>query len=133
MYFAIDKFPAYGGCRNLTVRELQREPVAHVGGRVRKEAPATLYCGSRCDLKMRSVRPGCPFGRVDRLAPSALPWPLHLVKEKLGVDVLDIHAGGVDLIFPHHEDEIARVARILAATVRSYGCTANPDDVRAPR
>ena len=23
-------------------------------------------------------------------------------------DVLDIHAGGVDLIFPHHEDEIAQ-------------------------
>ena len=25
-----------------------------------------------------------------------------------GTDVLDIHAGGVDLIFPHHEDEIAQ-------------------------
>ena len=27
---------------------------------------------------------------------------------QLGTDVLDIHAGGVDLIFPHHEDEIAQ-------------------------
>ena len=26
----------------------------------------------------------------------------------MGTDVLDIHAGGVDLIFPHHEDEIAQ-------------------------
>src|SRR5438309_12031117 len=24
-----------------------------------------------------------------------------------GTETLDIHAGGVDLIFPHHEDEIA--------------------------
>ena len=24
------------------------------------------------------------------------------------MDVLDLHAGGVDLIFPHHEDEIAQ-------------------------
>jgi cysteinyl-tRNA synthetase len=33
---------------------------------------------------------------------------LSLVKEKFGRDVLDIHAGAVDLIFPHHEDEIAQ-------------------------
>jgi cysteinyl-tRNA synthetase len=33
---------------------------------------------------------------------------LDLVGAKYGVDVLDIHAGGVDLIFPHHEDEIAQ-------------------------
>jgi cysteinyl-tRNA synthetase len=32
---------------------------------------------------------------------------LDLIKA-MGVDVLDIHAGGVDLIFPHHEDEIAQ-------------------------
>ena len=33
---------------------------------------------------------------------------LELIHERLGTDVLDIHAGGVDLIFPHHEDEIAQ-------------------------
>ena len=33
---------------------------------------------------------------------------LELVGEHCGTDVLDIHAGGVDLIFPHHEDEIAQ-------------------------
>jgi cysteinyl-tRNA synthetase len=33
---------------------------------------------------------------------------LELLQMRLGVDVLDIHAGGVDLIFPHHEDEIAQ-------------------------
>jgi cysteinyl-tRNA synthetase len=33
---------------------------------------------------------------------------LDLVGGKFGADVLDIHAGGVDLIFPHHEDEIAQ-------------------------
>ena len=33
---------------------------------------------------------------------------LDLVGEELGTEVLDIHAGGVDLIFPHHEDEIAQ-------------------------
>ena len=33
---------------------------------------------------------------------------LELIGEKWGTQVLDIHAGGVDLIFPHHEDEIAQ-------------------------
>jgi cysteinyl-tRNA synthetase len=33
---------------------------------------------------------------------------LALIGERWGTDVLDIHAGGVDLIFPHHEDEIAQ-------------------------
>jgi cysteinyl-tRNA synthetase len=33
---------------------------------------------------------------------------LELIGRRYGVKVLDIHTGGVDLIFPHHEDEIAQ-------------------------
>jgi cysteinyl-tRNA synthetase len=33
---------------------------------------------------------------------------LELLRRTQGTEVLDIHAGGVDLIFPHHEDEIAQ-------------------------
>lgn len=33
---------------------------------------------------------------------------LELIGRELGTDVLDIHAGGIDLVFPHHEDEIAQ-------------------------
>ncbi|HSS51343.1 MAG TPA: DALR domain-containing protein, partial [Thermoanaerobaculia bacterium] len=33
---------------------------------------------------------------------------LDLLGKKWGEQTLDIHAGGVDLIFPHHEDEIAQ-------------------------
>ena len=50
-----------------------------------------------------------PFGRGRpgwHLECSAMA--LDLVGEQFGTDVLDIHAGGVDLIFPHHEDEIAQ-------------------------
>jgi cysteinyl-tRNA synthetase len=50
-----------------------------------------------------------PFGRGRpgwHLECSAMA--LDLVAKELGADVLDIHAGGVDLIFPHHEDEIAQ-------------------------
>jgi cysteinyl-tRNA synthetase len=33
---------------------------------------------------------------------------LREIRSKFGVETLDIHAGGVDLIFPHHENEIAQ-------------------------
>ena len=50
-----------------------------------------------------------PFGRGRpgwHLECSAMA--LALLDGHWGTDVLDIHAGGVDLIFPHHEDEIAQ-------------------------
>ena len=36
----------------------------------------------------------------------------------------DIHTGGVDLIFPHHENEIAQSRRPPASTSSTSGCTA---------
>src|SRR2546422_10117308 len=50
-----------------------------------------------------------PFGRGRpgwHLECSAMS--LHEIGTRFGVETLDIHAGGVDLIFPHHEDEIAQ-------------------------
>src|SRR3989441_9513978 len=42
---------------------------------------------------------------------------LHEIGTRFGVETLDIHAGGVVLIFPHHEDEIAQSE---AATGRPF-------------
>ena len=50
-----------------------------------------------------------PFGRGRpgwHLECSAMS--LDEIGRRFGVQTLDIHAGGVDLIFPHHEDEIAQ-------------------------
>jgi cysteinyl-tRNA synthetase len=50
-----------------------------------------------------------PFGRGRpgwHLECSAMA--LELIGERYGASVLDIHTGGVDLIFPHLEDEIAQ-------------------------
>src|SRR2546426_922918 len=59
-----------------------------------------------------------PFGRGRpgwHLECSAMS--LYEVGTRFGVETLDIHAGGVDLIFPHHEDEIAQSE---AATGRPF-------------
>jgi cysteinyl-tRNA synthetase len=50
-----------------------------------------------------------PFGRGRpgwHLECSAMA--LTEIRQRFGVETLDIHAGGVDLVFPHHENEIAQ-------------------------
>ena len=32
-------------------------------------------------------------------------------------DTLDLHAGGVDLVFPHHENEVAQSVRDACASL----------------
>ena len=50
---------------------------------------------------------------------SARRWRSTWSARSYGVDVLDIHAGGVDLIFPHHEDEIAQSCAFTGKPVRA--------------
>ena len=42
-----------------------------------------------------------------------------MVRERLG-DTIDIHAGGADLIFPHHENEIAQSEAVTGKPLANY-------------
>ena len=44
----------------------------------------------------------------------------------------DLHSGGVDLIFPHHENEIAQSERLLARHLPVIGFTRCSFDGREP-
>jgi cysteinyl-tRNA synthetase len=112
VYFAIGRFPAYGRLSRLDTRELK----AGAGGRVSADEYAkedardfVLWKAARDDDEKVGAAWDAPFGRGRpgwHLECSAMA--LDLVSARYGRDVLDIHAGGVDLIFPHHEDEIAQ-------------------------
>jgi cysteinyl-tRNA synthetase len=112
VYFAIGRFPAYGRLSHLDTRELK----AGAGGRVSSDEYAkedardfVLWKAARPDDESVGAAWDAPFGRGRpgwHLECSAMA--LDLVGEWSGRDILDIHAGGVDLIFPHHEDEIAQ-------------------------
>jgi cysteinyl-tRNA synthetase len=112
VYFAIDRFPAYGKLSRLDTRELR----TGAGGRVSADEYAkenardfVLWKAAREEDERVGAAWDAPFGRGRpgwHLECSAMA--LDLLKEAFGRDVLDIHAGGVDLIFPHHEDEIAQ-------------------------
>jgi cysteinyl-tRNA synthetase len=100
VYFEVAKFPDYGKLSGRT------EESGMVG--VRKE----LEPGKRDprDFALwKSAKPGEPSWSSP-WGPGRPGWHIEcsaMVRQTLG-DQIDIHAGGEDLIFPHHENEIAQ-------------------------
>ena len=105
VYYSVESFPQYGKLSGNTLEHLQ----SGAGGRVsdenqsRKRHPADFMLwkpDSHHIMKWDS-----PWG-------VGYPgWHIEcsvMAQELLGRDVIDIHTGGEDLIFPHHECEIAQ-------------------------
>jgi len=110
VYFAIAKFPTYGRLSQLDKREIK------VGARVASDEyakgdPSDFALWKKADAEDEGVGAAwdAPFGRGRpgwHLECSAMA--LEEIGKHAGVQTLDIHAGGIDLIFPHHENEIAQ-------------------------
>ena len=112
VYFSIDRFPAYGRLSRLDLRELKTGASERVTSDEYAKEDArdfVLWKAARAEDEAVGAAWDAPFGRGRpgwHIECSAMA--LELLRRRLKVDVLDIHAGGVDLIFPHHEDEIAQ-------------------------
>jgi cysteinyl-tRNA synthetase len=112
VYFAIARFPAYGRLSQLDRRELKAGASDRVSADEYDKEDArdfALWKAPHPQDEAVGAVWDAPFGRGRpgwHLECSAMA--LDLIRTHAGVDVLDIHAGGVDLIFPHHEDEIAQ-------------------------
>jgi len=110
VYFALAKFPTYGRLSRLDQREIK------VGARVASDEyakgdPSDFALWKKVDAEDEAVGAAwdAPFGRGRpgwHLECSAMS--LWEIEKCCGVQTLDIHAGGIDLIFPHHENEIAQ-------------------------
>jgi cysteinyl-tRNA synthetase len=110
VYFALSKFPTYGRLSRLDTRQIK------VGARVAsdeyaKDDPSDFALWKKADAEDESVGAAwdAPFGRGRpgwHLECSAMA--LDEIGKRFNVRTLDIHCGGIDLIFPHHEDEIAQ-------------------------
>jgi len=110
VYLAIAKFPAYGRLSQLDRRQLK------VGARVAsdeyaKDDPRDFALWKKTDAMDEQVGAAwdAPFGRGRpgwHLECSAMS--LAEIGERFGVQTLDLHCGAIDLIFPHHENEIAQ-------------------------
>ena len=110
VYFALAKFPTYGRLSRLDTREIK------VGARVTSDEyakgdPSDFALWKKADAEDEQVGAAweAPFGRGRpgwHLECSAMA--LEELRRCCGVQTLDIHAGAIDLIFPHHENEIAQ-------------------------
>ena len=112
VYFGIDRFPAYGRLSQLDKRSLKTGASGRVSSDEYDKENAqdfVLWKAAKPEDEAVHAAWDAPFGRGRpgwHLECSAMALSL-LARHGLG-QVLDIHAGGVDLIFPHHEDEIAQ-------------------------
>jgi cysteinyl-tRNA synthetase len=101
VYYDVAKFPAYGRLSGNTVEDLIAGARVEIGEGKRSPADFALWKSATPEKIMRWKSPwgeGVPGWHLEC---SAMAFSL------LG-EQIDIHTGGVDNIFPHHEDEIAQ-------------------------
>jgi cysteinyl-tRNA synthetase len=100
VYFEVLKFNSYGKLSNKKIIDLVAGARVEISDLKKNPADFVLWKPSSVD------EPGwdSPWGR------GRPGWHLEcsaMAKKYLGTE-FDIHAGGLDLIFPHHENEIAQ-------------------------
>lgn len=103
IYFSIDKFPDYGKLAKID-RENQRSGVRIRNDEYAKDSVADFALWKAWDELDGDVAWESPWGK------GRPGWHIEcsaMSSEYLG-DAFDIHTGGIDNMFPHHEDEIAQ-------------------------
>jgi cysteinyl-tRNA synthetase len=100
VYFAVERFEAYGQLSGQSIDELRAGARVEVDERKRSPADFALW---------KAAKPGEPSWPAPWGA-GRPGWHIEcsaMTHVHLG-DTFDIHGGGKDLIFPHHENEIAQ-------------------------
>lgn len=105
VYFKIDSFPEYGGLSRIKERELK----------ITDDTADSDHKDSVSDFALWKAYKPNEDGDVKWPGPDGAGegrpgWHIEcsaMIKKHLG-DTIDLHTGGVDLLFPHHENEIAQ-------------------------
>ncbi len=105
VYFKIESFPGYGALSRIKERELKITDATADSDHKNSVSDFALWKAYKPaedgDLKWPGPR-GASEGRPG--------WHIEcsaMIKKHLG-ETIDLHTGGVDLLFPHHENEIAQ-------------------------
>jgi cysteinyl-tRNA synthetase len=119
VYFAIDRFPTYGRLSQLDRREvIPGARVAQDDYSKENARDFALWKAAKPEDEQVGAAWDSPWGR------GRPGWHLEcsaMALDLLG-DTLDIHCGGVDLIFPHHEDEIAQSEAATGKPFARFWC-----------
>ena len=105
VYYDIDKFPGYGKLSRIDLSKV-RKTERMLADEYDKESPQdfALWKRSTPEELERGIYYDSPWG------PGRPGWHIEcsVMSQKYLGETLDIHMGGEDLIFPHHENEIAQ-------------------------
>ena len=106
IYYAIQKFPRYGCLSHLHLEELQAGASERVASdEYEKDNVADFVLWKSYDAERDgNIYWESPFG------PGRPGWHLECsaMAMKILGETIDIHVGGIDNMFPHHENEIAQ-------------------------
>ncbi|MBD2693627.1 cysteine--tRNA ligase [Anabaena catenula] len=118
VYYAVQSFAEYGKLSGRKLEDMQ----AGASERVNVEDPEYQKKKYPFDFALwKAAKPGepaweSPWGK------GRPGWHIEcsaMVRDRLG-DTIDIHAGGADLIFPHHENEIAQSEAVTGKPLANY-------------
>jgi cysteinyl-tRNA synthetase len=112
VYFRTRRFDGYGKLSHQSIDELRLGSRIQVGEK--KEDPLDFVLWKAA--KEGEIHWASPWGK------GRPGWHIEcsaMVKKYLG-DTIDIHAGGQDLSFPHHENEIAQSEALNEKTMAKY-------------
>ncbi|KAJ8752295.1 hypothetical protein K2173_003931 [Erythroxylum novogranatense] len=112
VFFAVDKFPNYGQLSGQRLENNRAGERVAVDSRKRNPADFALW---------KAAKPGEPSWESP-WGPGRPGW--HIECSAMSAHYLtfqfDIHGGGLDLIFPHHENEIAQSSAACSGCNISY-------------
>jgi cysteinyl-tRNA synthetase len=112
VFFSVESFSEYGKLSNRTLEEMQAGARIGVNDRKRNPLDFALW---------KAAKPGEPAWES--------PWgqgrpgwhiECSTMSQRYLGDTFDIHGGGKDLIFPHHENEIAQAEGTTDQTFARY-------------
>ena len=114
VYFSTKKFEGYGKLSGQNLEELQAGASNRVDLDERKQDPMDFAIWKA----QKEGEPGwdSPWG----LGRPGWHIECSCMAKKLLGDTIDIHAGGMDLAFPHHENEIAQSEALTGKSFSNY-------------
>jgi cysteinyl-tRNA synthetase len=102
VYFSVESFPDYGHLSHRRLDDLLESAGARVEVDERKRSPVDFAL-------WKAAKPGEPSWE-SAWCPGRPGWHIECSAMSVGLlgEGFDVHGGGVDLVFPHHENERAQ-------------------------
>lgn len=112
VFYAVDSFSEYGKLSNKNLEDLAVGIRVEIGSKKRNPLDFSLWKPA----KVGEPRWASPWGE------GRPGWHIECsaMSHKLLGEQFDIHGGGIDLIFPHHENEIAQTSGFTGKKMANY-------------